>query len=197
MTELFDLPQIFAAYYSGATRFPYPPIRTNSHQNRYVGFFINTHGEKWIFIYDDELGGGILLGNDCNWEILPLGNGNAPVANDLSLGEDEALWLQSCWMASAHLRKDEKGDALPWDMLTLGLAAISWSIPISKLREPVTDGEPVARKLGNTWITTISAMTKAYGTPKRDLSFSRVIGEEIDRLSKQDTEEIRRKLMEE
>jgi hypothetical protein len=197
MTMQSEMPQIFVAYYTGENKFPYSPIKTNLYQDRYVGFFVNSLGEKWAFVYDPELGGGILLGNDCNWDVIPLGNGNAPITNDVTLGEDEGLWIRSCWLASSDLRKRDENRNVPLDALTLGIAAISWGISGNTVKKDANERRLSGKKFGNVWITTLSAMTKTYGVPKKNQPISREIGEEVDRLNKQDTEEIRRKLMKE
>jgi hypothetical protein len=196
MLERTDPSQIFIAYYAGVTKFPYAPVTTNVLKDRYVGFLINALGEKWVFIYDADLGGGILTGNDCDWEIIPLGNAKMPVTNHVSLGEDETLWLQACWLASSYLRDGNKSEEVPWDVLTLGSAAVNWGISVRVLKQEATEGKLTAKRLGNLWITTISAMTKAHGPLKKDRRISREIGEESDKIQKEDTEEIRQKLME-
>jgi hypothetical protein len=193
--ERSELSQIFTAYYASVNKFPYAPITTNALEQRYVGFFVNNLGEKWLFVYDSQLGGGILLGNDCDWEIIPLGNGKVPIINDVSLGEDETLWLQSCWMASSYLRDDSNVEEIPWDVLTMGLAAVSWGISVRVLIQEATEGKLSAKKLGNLWITTLSAMTKAHGVLKKDQSVSRELGEEADRLQREGMAEIRKKLI--
>jgi hypothetical protein len=194
MLERPDPSQIFVAYYAGVTKFPYAPVTTNALKDRYVGFFINVLGEKWVFIYDADLGGGILTGNDCDWEIIPLGNANTPIINDVSLGEDETLWLQSCWLASSYLRDSKKVEEVPWDVLTLGSPGINWGISARILKQQATEGKLIAKKLGNVWITTIAAMTKVHGPLRKDRHIPREIGEEVDKLQKENMEEIRKKL---
>lgn len=195
MSEENEFSQIFAAYYSGSQMFPFQPITTNSGKNRYVGYFQSGSMDKWIFIYDPEFGGGVLTGHDIGWEIIPLGNGDVPVNSGVSLRSEEENWLSACWSASSWLRDgDESG--VPKNVMSLGIAALYWGIPESTLKRHASENKLRARKMGNVWITTTEGMTESYGLPKKSKPNIRQIGEESDRLQKQDTEEIRRKLAE-
>jgi hypothetical protein len=196
MTAQSDLSQIFTAYYGGATEFPYPPVTTNSDKFRYVGFFINAYGEKWVLVYDQELGGGVLLGSDCGWEIIRLGNGDKPVLSEiLPVADDMNLWIQSCWLATAHIRENEKGVSVPDNAFTLGFAAGHWGISIRTLKKDAVEGMLIAKNLGNIWITTAQAMIAQYGIPVRGKAFSLEIGEEIDEVFREESEAIRKRLM--
>jgi hypothetical protein len=100
---------ILSVHNVGKAEFPYQVIRTQDKRNRYIGFFANEYNEQWIFIYDPELGGGILMGSDVDWHIYPLGNGNIPKPK-LILGDDEQWWLMSCWRASSWLRQRDESN---------------------------------------------------------------------------------------
>jgi hypothetical protein len=162
----------------------------------YVGFFTNQHGDQWLFLYDPELGGGILTGGDVAWELYPLGDGPIPI-HALVLNEPEKLWLQACWDACAWLRDRQEG-AVPENILNLGKASAYWQVPETTLKRHAAAGELVARKLGNVWVTTIEAMLSKYGPPT-DLNNAsptaiKVLMQDSDQNRQLDTETIKHKL---
>ena len=143
--------------------FPYQAFLSPT-TGRYVGFFASQHGDQWLFLFDPELGGGLLTGGDVAWDIYPLGNGPVPV-HGLVLDKEEKLWLQACWDACAWLRDQQEG-AVPENILNLGMASTYWDVPETTLKRHAASGELVARKLGNVWVTTIEAMLRKYGPPR-------------------------------
>jgi hypothetical protein len=75
-----------------------PPTITNQATNQYIGYFQNRHGEQWVFVYHRERKVGELRGGDIGWDtVVVVRDGHA----DVTLGSDEAVWLQACWEAAA------------------------------------------------------------------------------------------------
>jgi hypothetical protein len=143
--------------------FPYQTFLSPT-PGRYVGFFVNQHGDQWLFLFDPQLGGGVLTGGDVAWDIYPVGNGPVPV-HGLVLNKEEKLWLQACWDSCAWLRGQPEG-VVPENILNLGMASNYWDVPETTLKRHAASGELVARKLGNVWVTTVEAMLSKYGPPK-------------------------------
>lgn len=175
--------------------FPYQMF-LSPNPDRYVGFFANQHGDQWLFLFDPQLGGGLLTGGDVEWEIYPLGNGPIPI-HSLVLNEPEKLWLQACWQACAWLRDQQEG-AVPANVLNLGMASTYWQVPETTLKRHAAAGELVARKLGNVWVTTIEAMLSKYGPPQELSNANRTVIEALLLDNNQnhqiDTEAIKEKL---
>ncbi len=75
-----------------------PPIVTDDDTNIYIGYFENIHGEQWVFTFNRDTGEALLRGGDIGWN-----NGQSVVDGDvpgLILGDEERMWLRSCWAAT-------------------------------------------------------------------------------------------------
>jgi hypothetical protein len=78
-----------------------PPIFNNDDPNVYTGYFVNEHGEQWIFTYDRSTTEAVLRGGDIGWNNPVEVVGGKPA--DLILSETEALWLHACCKATRCL----------------------------------------------------------------------------------------------
>lgn len=75
-----------------------PPVVTNDVEGRYHGYFENSYGEQWVFVYDYSKKSGELRGGDANWDgIFQVVDGKV---ENLILGAEEAQWLSACWSAA-------------------------------------------------------------------------------------------------
>lgn len=75
-----------------------PPRIDGTIRKRYHGYFENEYGEQAIFVYDYEVGEGVLWLGDAGWEhSYAVVDGDVP---DLMLGENEHAWLQVCWQSA-------------------------------------------------------------------------------------------------
>ena len=89
---------VFAAYIRTPAGRPKPPgIITNDRPRSYFGYFENENGEKWVFEFDLTERKGRLLGEDCSWREYEVIDGKA---SGVSLDQDEANWLRTCWRAA-------------------------------------------------------------------------------------------------
>jgi len=80
-----------------------PPVFRNTDSSRYYGYFENSLGEQWVFVYDRERNKAELRGGDAGWQTpIPVIDG---VATGLRLGQDEARWLDACWHAATGERQ--------------------------------------------------------------------------------------------
>jgi hypothetical protein len=74
-----------------------PPALDGDAAGKYVGYFMNEHGEQAIYSYDGNGEARIRVG-DSGWEATyPVVNGEVA---DLKLTEAERTWLLACWLAS-------------------------------------------------------------------------------------------------
>jgi len=72
-----------------------PPHIDGTIRKRYHGYFENEFGEQAIFVYDYEVGEGVLWLGDAGWErSYVVVDGDVP---ELMLGENEKVWLEVCW----------------------------------------------------------------------------------------------------
>jgi hypothetical protein len=77
-----------------------PPTITNESSNKYYGYFQNRFTEQWVFVYDSERKTGELRGGDIGWDTgVVVKDGKA----DVALGNDEAAWLHTCWIAATGI----------------------------------------------------------------------------------------------
>jgi len=70
---------------------------------KYFGYFENQHREQWVFIYDRATKTAELRGGDIEWNNVQRVE-NGQVAG-LSLGQEESVWLQTCWKAATAFKK--------------------------------------------------------------------------------------------
>ncbi len=67
---------------------------------KYVGYFVNEHGEQAIYSYDFETGDATLKMGDSGWQVAhPVVNGEV---DGLLLTKAELTWLRACWMATGE-----------------------------------------------------------------------------------------------
>ncbi len=79
-----------------------PPAFTNEAPGRYHGYFENSYGEQWVFVYHRAGKKGELRGGDAGWEqVFEVIDGQA---RGVILGQDEIRWLQACWVAATAER---------------------------------------------------------------------------------------------
>lgn len=72
-----------------------PPHIDGDIRKRYHGYFENEHGEQAIFVFDYEVGEGMLWMGDAGWEKPhKVVEGKVP---GLILNPGEAIWLDNCW----------------------------------------------------------------------------------------------------
>jgi hypothetical protein len=80
-----------------------PPVFRNTDSRLYYGYFENELGEQWVFVYDRERRKAELRGGDAGWQMaIPVIDG---VAIGLKLREDEARWLEVCWLVATGARQ--------------------------------------------------------------------------------------------
>ena len=73
-----------------------PVLHVTIREARYVGYFMNLHGEQWLFIGRPD-GTAVVSGGDALWTTeYPVVEG---VAYGLVTNVDEALWVRACWFA--------------------------------------------------------------------------------------------------
>jgi len=81
-----------------------PSYEVNLDSNYYLSYFENYCEEQWIFVYDFETETGTLRGGDPGWErAYTIVDGHAP--NNLTLSQDEQLWLFACWTAATTFKQ--------------------------------------------------------------------------------------------
>jgi hypothetical protein len=76
-----------------------PPTFSNEPAGLYIGYFENKYGEQWIFTFNRATREAMLRGGDVDW-------GSSHAVHDgrvdgLTLGPEEAAWLQACWRAAS------------------------------------------------------------------------------------------------
>lgn len=76
---------------------------------KYVGYFVNEHGEQAIYTYDSETGEATLKMGDSGWQVAHrVVNGEV---DGLLLTKAELLWLRACWMATGEfMRRRRSGE---------------------------------------------------------------------------------------
>ena len=83
-----------------------PPAITNDAKGHYYGYFENSLGEQWLFIYDFESDTGLLYGGDIGWDNPIKDNTGGYV-----LSSDELAWYAACWKA-VSLQKELRAHRL-------------------------------------------------------------------------------------
>ena len=85
------------------------PMIDGDAPGKYVGYFVNEHGEQAIYTYDFETGGATLKMGDSGWQVAhPVVNGEV---DGLLLTKAELMWLRACWMATGEpLRQRRSGE---------------------------------------------------------------------------------------
>jgi hypothetical protein len=79
-----------------------PPLITND-GNQYIGYFVNEHGEQWVFVYDYETDQAVVFGGDAGWDQrYDVSDG---MAFKLVMNKFEQQWLAACWKAATVLRR--------------------------------------------------------------------------------------------
>ena len=72
-----------------------PQTINGDEPNTYHGYFENTHGEQFIFVFNTESKKAELCCGDAGWEQpYPVVDGSA---EGLILSSEEQMWLASCW----------------------------------------------------------------------------------------------------
>ncbi len=70
---------------------------------KYVGYFVNEHGEQAIYTYDFDTGEATLKMGDSGWHSAhPVVNGEV---DGLLLTKAELTWLRACWMATGEVAR--------------------------------------------------------------------------------------------
>jgi hypothetical protein len=83
-----------------------PPTVDGDEPSAYHGYFENSDGEQFIFVYDRATKQGTLWCGDAGWEHpYPVTEGPAPIGypdslDGLILSEPEQAWLRACWAAA-------------------------------------------------------------------------------------------------
>ena len=75
-----------------------PPAKDNTNASEYIGYFANSYGEQWVFVFDRQRGRGYLRGGDLGWDQSFRVVGGR--ATGVLLGSEEAAWLKACWIAA-------------------------------------------------------------------------------------------------
>lgn len=76
-----------------------PPHIGGGNAACYYGYFENEYGEQAVFVYDRRAQTGTLwMGDNSQDNPVSVVKGSA---EDVVLGEAEALWLKACWMAAS------------------------------------------------------------------------------------------------
>ena len=77
------------------------PAINGDRPNSYHGYFENTFGEQFVFVYNKETGKAELWCGDAGWEKpFSVVNGSA---KGLILSSEEQIWLQACWRAVSRM----------------------------------------------------------------------------------------------
>lgn len=83
-----------------------PPAIDGDAPGKYVGYFVNEHGEQAIYTYDFKTGEAALKMGDSGWQVAhPIVNGEA---DGLLLTTAELTWLRACWMATGELVRQRR-----------------------------------------------------------------------------------------
>ena len=64
----------------------------------YYGYFMNEHGEQWVFEYNRETRVAVLRGGDLGWDRVVTLKGPGDFG-DVALCSSERAWLNACWGA--------------------------------------------------------------------------------------------------
>ena len=78
-----------------------PPAIKGDRANCYHGYFENTFGEQFLFVYDRDTGKADLWCGDAEWE-KPFAVMNG-LPEGLILSPEEQTWLQACWRAAGRI----------------------------------------------------------------------------------------------
>lgn len=82
-----------------------PPTLDGEAAGKYVGYFMNEHGEQAIYSYDRRTCEATIRMGDAGWEAA-YAVVNGEVA-DLKLTEAERRWLHACWLASGASQRKQ------------------------------------------------------------------------------------------
>lgn len=63
----------------------------------YVSTFENEHGERWVYLHQDDESVGSLAGEDVGWKLHRVEKG---VAVNMNLSQAEGEWIEACWKAA-------------------------------------------------------------------------------------------------
>lgn len=75
-----------------------PPHLTNADPATYLGYFVNEHGDQWVFAFDRKTQRATLYGGDTNWE-RPITLTSLDALSP-SFTASERLWIEACWKAA-------------------------------------------------------------------------------------------------
>jgi len=153
--------QIYGTKYTGA------PFELGEGKNKYLSFFQNMDGERWIFGIDNQ-GRAFLSGDAIDWDVQFLGGGVKPVS-DVPVDNEVSVWLFACWAATRSIRLDADLE-VPGDVLTFPAPAELWGISETTFKRdanPKENDPPKlkASKVGGVWLVTARAMVEMYGLP--------------------------------
>ena len=75
-----------------------PPAVNGDEPGVCHGYFENSHGEQFVFLYRWDTGEAVVRCGDAGWkEVYPVTDG---IAESLTLSEEEEIaWLRACWKA--------------------------------------------------------------------------------------------------
>jgi hypothetical protein len=76
-----------------------PAINNLDNEALYIGYFENSEGEQWVFVFDRETEQAELRGGDVGWNTAF--DAHDGKAQGVILRRDEAEWLAACWRAAA------------------------------------------------------------------------------------------------
>jgi hypothetical protein len=80
-----------------------PPGLTNADPTKYLGYFVNEHGDQWVFVFDCDTHRATLYGGDMGWtHQLTIASSTDFTS---SVTESERAWLEACWRAATVLPK--------------------------------------------------------------------------------------------
>ena len=78
-----------------------PPAINGDGPNSYHGYFENTYGEQFVFVYNTETGKAELWCGDAGWE-QPFAVVNG-LPRGLILSSEEQIWLAACLNAVSRM----------------------------------------------------------------------------------------------
>ena len=90
---------IFTAVDKHSSECGKPPARKNDGAHQYCGYFENTFGEQWLFVYDKIQREGVMRGGDAGWDV-EFDVKDGAISGNLILSAVERQWLAACWAAA-------------------------------------------------------------------------------------------------
>ena len=84
-----------------------PPAVNGDEPGVYHGYFENSYGEQFVFLYRWDTGEAVVRCGDACTEVYPVTDG---IAESLILSKEEIVWLRACWEAvSPSLSHRQRG----------------------------------------------------------------------------------------